>query len=94
VLVIIIIIIRCAFQSTTTPYLITCMTALLGITLCISCESGLHERPMGFTFTVGDILDVTPIVNHNIATVHYADAMLISLDAAALEKDEYVNQVL
>lgn len=80
--------------SSVLSYLITRITALLGVTLCISCESELHERPMGFIFTFGDILDVTPIVKHNIATVHYADAMLLSLDAAVLEKDEYVDQVL
>jgi len=80
--------------SSVLSYLITRITALLGVTLCISCESELHERPMGFIFTFGDILDVTPVVKHNIATVHYADAMLLSLDAAVLEKDEYVDQVL
>lgn len=75
-------------------YLVQRITVLLGLKLCISCESEFHERPIGFLFTIGDILEVAPIIKHNISILPYADAVLLSMMAADVEQDVYMNQVL
>ena len=75
-------------------YLINRVIAMLGVKLCISCESEFHERPTGFVFSVADILEVLPVSKHNIPILPFADAMMVSMHAAATEQELYLNKVL
>lgn len=75
-------------------YLINRLTSMLGVKLCITCESEFQERPVAFVFTVADILEVTPVTKHNIPILPFADAMMVSMHAAQIEQEVYVDKVL
>mmetsp|Transcript_3546 Transcript_3546/g.5520 ORF Transcript_3546/g.5520 Transcript_3546/m.5520 type:complete len:1201 (+) Transcript_3546:1755-5357(+) len=75
-------------------YLVNRVVAMLGVRLNISCSSEFHERPIGFVFTVSDILEVQPVTKHNIPMLPFADAMIVSLQAAEMEREVYSDEVL
>lgn len=75
-------------------YLINRIISMLGVKLCISCESEFHERPVAFVFTVADILEINPVTKHNIPILPFADAMMVSMHAATIEQEVYLDKVL
>ena len=75
-------------------YLVARMVVMLGVRLCLSCESEFHERPIGFVFSIADLIAVVPIAKHNIPILPFADAMMVSLHAETTEQEVYIEKVL
>jgi hypothetical protein len=75
-------------------YLVSRVVTMLGVRLSISCESEFRERPVGFVFSVADLMEVLPVRKHNIPILPYADAMTVSMLADATEKELYEEKVL
>jgi hypothetical protein len=77
-----------------TLYIIKRLQTMLGVRLSLSCVSEFHERPQGFLFSSVDFVEVTPVVRHNIPLLAFSEAVLMSLQAQAAEKEVYLEQCL
>lgn len=88
---------RINFQHIIAPcivYIIKRFQRMLGIQLSITCLSEFYDRPLGFSFCAVDVIEVTPLIKHNLPIMTFADAMLTTLKARLAEKNTYINQVL
>lgn len=74
-------------------FIINRIVSMLGVQLCISCETEFQERPIAFVFSVADILSVVPVCKHNIPLLPFADAMVVSIQANKVEKEQYLDTV-
>lgn len=75
-------------------YMVGRFTAMLGIRLTLSCYSEFCGRSHGFLFSTADVLDIAPVRKHNVLSLPYSEAVLVSLKAKEAEKDTYTEQVM
>jgi hypothetical protein len=77
-----------------TVFIIKRLQSMLGLQLSVACLGEFHERPVGFTFSPLDFLQVAPLVRHSMPLLPFADAMTALLAAQRAERETYVYQVL
>ena len=75
-------------------YTVKRILAMLGAQLSLTCLSDFMERPYFFNFTFLDLLDVAPVVRHNVPILPYADAIITTCYARKQERNTYVVSVL
>ncbi len=75
-------------------YTVKRILAMLGAQLSLTCVSDFMERPYFFNFTMLDLLEVSPVVRHNIPILPYADAVITTCYARKQEKNTYVVSVI
>jgi hypothetical protein len=80
--------------SPCTLYVIKRLQSMLGVRLSLSCVSEFHERPHGFLFNAIDFVEINPVVRHNIPLLAFSEAVLMSIQAQAAEKEIYLEQVM
>ena len=88
---------RATMQSALEPvtiFVIKRLQAMLGLQLSIPCLAMFHEHPVGFAFHALDLLDVAPVVQHNMPMLPYAEAMTAFIAAQQAERDTYAYQVV
>lgn len=76
------------------PYTVSRLLHMLGVKLHITCRMDFTERPVKFLFSTADVLEVSPVVKHNIPIMSFADGVIASLQAQALDKQSYIQEVL
>ena len=76
------------------PFMISRLISMLGLRLSILCKCEFYERPVGFVFVSIDIMDVNPVIKHNIPILPFAEAQLANIKAIEYEKFTYFNQIL
>ena len=74
-------------------YTVKRILTMLGAQLNPNCLSDFVGRPMHFLFCEADILEVAPVVRHNIPIMTFADATLITMKANAAAEVTYHNAV-
>jgi hypothetical protein len=75
-------------------YMIRRLLIMLGAELSAQCVGDFYEHPTGFSFVSMDFMSISPIVQHNLPALSYADAMLASMYAREQEQKTYLAQVL
>lgn len=75
-------------------YIVKRLQLMLGFQLSIACVGEFVERPAGFAFVPLDIVEISPVVRHNMPLLSFADAMLITIRAKEAERETYIEQVL
>ena len=66
----------------------------MGVTLSVTCVAEFNSHPKAFTFTTLDVLEIVPVIRHNIPYLKYSEAKLASLRAAYAEEEVFPVQVL
>jgi len=74
-------------------YTIKRILTMMGVQLNPNCLSDFIERPLHFFFCEADILEIAPVVRHNIPIMTFADATLITLKANEASQITYANAV-
>lgn len=88
---------RPVLQSILEPciiYTIKRLQTMVGVQLTVACIAEFSERPVGFEFSPQDIMEITPIVRHNIPLLAYSEAVLVTEKAKEMEKETYKEQVV
>lgn len=75
-------------------YIVKRLQVMFGTSLSLTCLSEFHERPLTFSFTTCDLVEVVPVLRHNIPHMAFADAALITLQADRAAAGTYVETVL
>jgi hypothetical protein len=65
-------------------YIIKRLQSMLGVNLSITCLSEFHERPLSFAFTPLDLVEVAPVLQHNIPIMALSDAVIVTLQAQVI----------
>ena len=76
-----------------TLFTIKRILSMMGAQLNPNCLSDFLERPLHFYFCEADLLEVAPIVRHNIPIMTFADATLITLRANKVAEVTYANAI-
>ncbi|RYG70007.1 hypothetical protein EON64_01315 [archaeon] len=56
--------------------------------------SAFSQSPIGFSFSLNDIIEVSPIIRHNLQAAYFADAMLLAAEADELKERSFRTEVL
>lgn len=74
-------------------YTIKRILTMMGVQLNPNCLSDFIERPLHFFFCEADIMEISPVVRHNIPIMTFADATLITLKANTASQITYQNAI-
>eukprot|EP01038_Epipyxis_sp_PR26KG_P005892 gene5892-8130_t len=82
-------------SSTVLIYLINRIIVLTGLRLSIACLQEFDVRASNFVFHMSDVVELRPIVKHNLSILPYAEGIITSTKASQLEQSvDYIDAIV
>lgn len=76
------------------PYAIHRLMSMLNVRVSLLTLAEFHQRPLGFQFCVSDILEILPVIRHNMSALTSAEATLAAMKANTASENTYREQIL
>lgn len=76
------------------PYAVHRLVSIFDVQISLLTLTEFHQRPVGFSFCVSDILSIQPVVRNNMAVLPFGEAILAAVKAYDAEQNTYREQVL